>query len=194
MELDPGRRSPLIWFAYVFEGGLAILAWLLDLLFGQQIAELGQWDMRGIALGIVCSLPMLVGFFVCVRWPIGPLGQIKQFSDEMIYPLFAPCTVLELGLLSFLAGLGEEALFRGIIQGLLGQWLGTVAGLLLASGLFGLLHFITPTYAVLATLMGIYLGVWWLATENLVVVIVAHAFYDFVALVWLVRQPRRQSG
>jgi membrane protease YdiL (CAAX protease family) len=187
MELDPRRRSPLIWFAYVFEGGLALVAWALGLLFNHPIAELGRWDGRALSLGIACSLPMLAGFFACVRWPVGPLRTIKQFADEAIYPLFAPCTLPELATLSFLAGLGEEALFRGLIQGLLGQWLGPAAGLILASILFGLLHFITPTYALLAGLIGVYLGAWYLATENLVVVIVAHGFYDFVALAWLAR-------
>lgn len=195
MELDPRRRSPLIWFAYLFEGGLALVAWAAGLLLGQPIAELGRWDARGVGLGVACSVPMLVGFFVCVRWPIGPLRQIERFTDEVLYPLFAPCTLPELAALAFLAGLGEEALFRGIFQGLLGYWLGPAVGLLLASALFGLLHYITPTYALLAGLMGVYLGGWYLATENLVVVIVAHAFYDFVALAWLARRrPEENPG
>jgi membrane protease YdiL (CAAX protease family) len=63
-----------------------------------------------------------------------------------------------------------------------------VPGLLLASLLFGLLHPLTVMYFVLASLVGVYLGCWQLATDNLLVVIVAHALYDFVALVYLVGQ------
>jgi membrane protease YdiL (CAAX protease family) len=59
----------------------------------------------------------------------------------------------------------------------------------LASAVFGLLHAITPTYAILATVMGAYLGVVWIASGNLLAPIVAHALYDFVALVWLLRGP-----
>jgi membrane protease YdiL (CAAX protease family) len=53
--------------------------------------------------------------------------------------------------------------------------------------LFGALHALTPTYAILATLAGAYLGSVWLITGNLLVVIIAHGFYDFIALVYLLR-------
>ena len=65
--------------------------------------------------------------------------------------------------------------------------------LLLASLLFGLAHAITRTYVVLATVFGIYLGWLWTASGNLLVPIVAHALYDFVALSALVRAERRKQ-
>ena len=80
-------------------------------------------------------------------------------------------------------------LFRGLIQGALGRWLGPGPGLALASLCFVLLHPITPAYVVIASLMGAYLGGVWLASGNLLVVIVAHALYDFVALLILLRGP-----
>jgi membrane protease YdiL (CAAX protease family) len=60
--------------------------------------------------------------------------------------------------------------------------------------LFGLLHPITPTYAVLAALMGAYLGGVWLASGNLLVPIVAHALYDFIALAYLLAPPPGARG
>jgi membrane protease YdiL (CAAX protease family) len=132
---------------------------------------------------------MLLGFMLCVRWPIGPLAQIKQFSEEVIRPLFAPCTLAELAALSLLAGIGEESLFRGVFQGLFIRWFGILPALIVPSVIFGLLHLITPTYAILAALMGIYLGCWVLFADNLLVAVIAHALYDFVALVYLVRRP-----
>ena len=62
-----------------------------------------------------------------------------------------------------------------------------VLGLLAAALLFGLLHSITPAYAILAGLVGLYLGGLWLACGNLLTPIVAHGTYDFLALVYLVR-------
>ena len=59
---------------------------------------------------------------------------------------------------------------------------------LLASAVFGLFHLVTPTYALLATIVGVYLGVCFAVTDNLLTVIVAHALYDFVALVYLTRR------
>ena len=59
--------------------------------------------------------------------------------------------------------------------------------------MFGLLHPITRAYAVIAALLGAYLGGLWLAGGNLLTPIVAHALYDFVALVYLLRLRRAQS-
>jgi len=70
------------------------------------------------------------------------------------------------------------------------RWL----SLLLAAVLFGLLHFITPTYAVLAGLIGLYLGALWLATGNLLTPIVTHGTYDLLALVYLARVRGRGLG
>src|SRR5262249_54526611 len=68
-----------------------------------------------------------------------------------------------------------------------GPWLGLAA----ASVLFGLLHAVTPTYAVLATLMGGYLGGLWMATGNILAPIIVHALYDFVVLYYLLAGPGR---
>ena len=53
--------------------------------------------------------------------------------------------------------------------------------------LFGLAHPITPFYAILAGLIGVYFGWLMIASENLLVPVVAHGAYDFVALIYLVR-------
>jgi membrane protease YdiL (CAAX protease family) len=101
--------------------------------------------------------------------------------------LFAPLSLPQLALICALAGLGEELFFRALLQGGLAQLIDPQAALLIASAVFGLLHMITPTYALLATLLGIYLGGCWMLADNLLVPIVAHGFYDFVALVYLLR-------
>jgi membrane protease YdiL (CAAX protease family) len=67
----------------------------------------------------------------------------------------------------------------------------------MASLLFGLVHFISRTYAALCFLIGIYLGMIWIITGNLMVPAFVHGLYDFVALAYLVRPDatnRWQSG
>jgi membrane protease YdiL (CAAX protease family) len=81
-------------------------------------------------------------------------------------------------------------LFRGVVQGRLARWLGPWQGLAAASLLFGLLHPISLTYVLLAAAFGAYLGWFWMTTDNLLAVIVTHALYDFLALVYLLRRPR----
>jgi membrane protease YdiL (CAAX protease family) len=183
-------RAPIFWWGLLFEAGLGGLAWLLGWWWDRPPLAGFRWDARDAVLGLLICVPMYLGFLACVRWPVGPLERIKQFSEEVIRPLFASCSVLELALISLGAGIGEEMLFRGLFQALFSDWWGPVLGLLAASTLFGLMHFITPTYAVLAGLLGIYLGGIWVADGNLLSVIIAHALYDLLALVHLVKGGR----
>jgi membrane protease YdiL (CAAX protease family) len=193
MHADLPQRRRVLWLAIAFEGGLGVFACLLSWLFSEPLAEVVRVNGRDTALGAAASVPMLALFVVCVRWPLGPLARIKDFADEVVRPLFAPCTVLELALIAMLAGVGEELFFRGFLQGLAGRWLTPWGGLLAASVLFGLMHPITPAYIVLAAALGAYLGWVQLATENLLVVIVAHSVYDWLALLYVAREPRPRS-
>jgi membrane protease YdiL (CAAX protease family) len=185
MQFDPPRRRDTLLLAVGTEGALTVLAWLLGWLLGQPPLERIHGNWRDAGLGVTASLPLLLGLWLCVRWPVGPLRRIKQFTDEVIQPIFRPCTVVDLAVISLLAGLGEEMLFRGLIQGVVGSWLGDWAGILIAAVLFGMLHLITPTYAVLAMLCGLYFSALVLVTDNLLVAIVPHGLYDFIALLYL---------
>jgi membrane protease YdiL (CAAX protease family) len=186
--MENGRqRHTVLWLGIALEGGLAVLAWGLAGLLNIPLEQKLRWDVQDIALGIAASLPLLLLFWLCLRLPAAPLRRIRDIVEKFIRPLFADCSLAELASLSLLAGVGEELLFRGVLQELLCGWWGLGAGLATASLVFGLLHALTPTYAVLATLMGAYLGGVWLATGNLLPAIIAHALYDFLALVVLVR-------
>jgi membrane protease YdiL (CAAX protease family) len=104
-----------------------------------------------------------------------------------------PASLFQLAVLAAGAGIGEEALFRGWLQPALADATSPALGLVLASLLFGLAHALTALYAVLATLIGLYLGLLDLATGNLLVPILVHSVYDFIALTqW--RQAARASS
>jgi membrane protease YdiL (CAAX protease family) len=72
---------------------------------------------------------------------------------------------------------------------MVGDWVAIVS----VAVLFGLLHAVNAAYAVLAALMGLYLGWLWTATGNLAVPIVAHAVYDFLALEYILRGRRGEN-
>ncbi len=145
----------------------------------------------GAACGVLATVPLLVLLWACVFLPIRPLQDLLRFVEEHLIPWMRNCRLAEMALIAALAGLGEEMLFRGVLQPALADWLGGPAGPWIACAVaalvFGLIHWLTTTYAVLASLIGLYLGWLWLATGNLLVPIAAHALYDFVALVYLVR-------
>jgi membrane protease YdiL (CAAX protease family) len=88
---------------------------------------------------------------------------------------------------------GEELLFRGALQTKLAEWTSPIVGLLLTSFLFGLAHALSKLYFLFAIAVGAFLG--WLALEyhDLVAPMIAHALYDFVALVYLSKAATRRE-
>lgn len=118
------------------------------------------------------------------------MRRLVEVVEERIGPFLAGATPLDLVLAAVLAGLGEEALFRGVFQDALTGPVPAWAALLLASALFGAAHWVTTTYAALAALVGLYLGLLYLITGNLLAPIVTHAAYDVVALAVLARRVK----
>ena len=106
--------------------------------------------------------------------------------------------MLQLAVISLLAGFCEESLFRAVVQGGLTGALGMKAALAVASILFGLCHLVNGASAVIATFIGLYLGLLWSFTGNLLVPMVTHGVYDFAALIYLLRirsaPPNQPSG
>ena len=177
--------------AAVFEGSLILAAIALGWLLDAPPLKTFQFNVQGVCVGLAATLPPLAVFWLCLKCPWRPLAKISRIMNEMIVPLFRECRLVELAIIAALAGVGEEMLFRGVVQAAVMQKIagpgGVWFGLLGAAVLFGLLHLITPTYAILAGLIGLYFGWLWLACGNLLAPITAHGAYDFLALLYLTR-------
>jgi len=187
-EDDQPGREVIIIFAGFFEGGLALLSLALGWFWGHPPLARFVWSTRAATWGVVAAIPLSLMFLAMLHWPIGPLGRVKKFFDTEVVPMLAKSSWAELALVSVSAGVGEEMLFRGVLQPLLSGWLGNAAGLGIASLLFGLLHPISVVYMVLAALLGLYLGAMlWVADGNLLMVMVTHALFVFIALAYLIR-------
>ncbi len=182
----PGRDVVII-FAVFFEGGLAPLSLFLGWLLSRNPLEHLSWSPRDLGLGVLAAIPFFALFAAMLRWPIGPLARVRAFCDDEVAPLFAGRSWSELALISIAAGVGEEMLFRGVVQSSLAGWLGATWGVVLASFLFGLFHPISLTYMVLTAILGLCLGVLWIENQNLLTVMVAHAVFDLAALGYLVK-------
>ena len=189
----PPGRSKIVLAAVIFEGGLAAVALAGGWLTGRPLLAEVRLDLRDALVGLAATLPLVAALLVVVRVRWRPLRRLVALIEEVVVPLFESCRPLDLALIAAVAGVGEELLFRGLVQGWLDARWGTPAALLVASLLFGAAHAVTWTYAVYATLVGIYLGWLWLASGNLLVPVIVHAGYDFFALVYLVRRERPQE-
>jgi hypothetical protein len=98
--------------------------------------------------------------------------------EEKVIPIFANCKFIDLGLIAFMAGFGEELFFRGWMQGALVKNFGLWVGILIASLIFGLAHYLSTTYFIYAFITGVYLGVIYHFSGNLYIVMGIHAIYD----------------
>lgn len=177
--------SPQMLFKVGFfvELGLVLLAAVVGLIFERSPYP---FVLRLEPIALAWSLPATVPAILTAILLTSSLGRkvrpfqriyehVKAILDKPLRGL----GIMELTLLAAAAGIGEEVFFRGVLQ--------TIAGIELASVIFGLLHALTPTYFLLATLMGFYLGWLYDATGNLLVPIVVHWLYDTLAL-WLLRR------
>ncbi len=188
-----GARRLAVWIGTLFEASLAAAACLVGWLAGTPPWSLMRWNVRHAGLGVLAAVPLLALFLGTLRVRWGPLERIRRVLDEVAGPLLAGSSMIDLAMLAGSAGLGEEMLFRGVLQPLVGRWLGRWAAVVVTGLLFGLAHPITVTYAVVASLIGVYLGWLSVVTGNLLPAILTHALYDFVALVYLVRIRWRPS-
>jgi membrane protease YdiL (CAAX protease family) len=131
--------------------------------------------------------------------PFGPFKHLREACDQVLRPLLAPLRASDVALFALLAGVGEEMFFRGVLQAWLTEQLGLWPGLILTSALFGLTHPVSFTYAIAVAFVGVYLGWLFYFTENLLVVIFIHAFYDWVVMTFLrgvpmLAWPRRKAA
>ena len=183
--------------ATAFEIGALGLALGIGWLTGRSMWSLLRPTVGGTLLAIPATVPLLGLMWLVSRSPWPPFRRLVTEVDEHLLPLFAGCSTGELALIAAAAGLGEEALFRGALLAVAAGPLRIPAALALTSFVFGLVHFVTPTYAVLAGAVGVYLGWLAVATGGVWLPAVVHALYDFVALVLLLRiraLPAQRSG
>ncbi|MCC7086344.1 MAG: CPBP family intramembrane metalloprotease [Pirellulales bacterium] len=183
-------RLSVFQLVLLFEGGLAVAACVAGLFMDLPPWQQIEWHWKQVGIGIAATVPMVLGLLVIRRAQVGPLARLNNVVDELLVPLFADCTSAQLAGIAAMAGIGEELLFRGVLQPLLVEFLGSVAGIAITSFVFGLLHAVTTTYAVLAFAVSVYLGWLAMATDGITGAIIAHALYDFFALLYLTRRKR----
>ena len=170
------------------EGGLVLLSWAITFTFGIYAHWRGLALGTTLATGVLATLPMFGAFVFTWRADLKPMRQLRATLTAVLGSRLRHTTIWELALLSLLAGLGEEWLFRGLIQGGTAPHLGTTWGLALGAIIFGLAHSLSLTYALAATIMGVILGMMYQWTGGLLAPVVAHALYDFLALLFVRRE------
>jgi membrane protease YdiL (CAAX protease family) len=180
------------------EGALAVIALVLSSLglydHRQPLTDVDSRILKTAAVwGGLGTLPLLAYLAAVHLFPTGLLRSINEFVDVHMKPLFRESTIIELLSLSVMAGICEELLFRWCIQGGIQSAVnglnGVALGLTFSSVAFGLCHWVNRTYAIVATIIGFYLGGLMILTGTFLAPAIAHAAFDFLALIYITRRP-----
>lgn len=175
--------------ALLFQGGIGVLGlifiWLLSI--PVHTGELSWFENAAGGIlgaigtyGVLLLLTHIPGLF-----PEDMERQMRglhRFASGFGWPVLIT--------LSIFAGVGEELLFRGAVQGWLAESVGDLAAIIIASLLFGLVHFISFAYFLVAAGLGLLLGSIYTVSESIVLVMIWHTVYDVIALFCLVRFPQ----
>jgi uncharacterized protein len=150
-------------------------------------------DVASLQAGCLLAVPLgaLAAFLDTIEDQYPALQDVTKATQRSVLGLlgstFKPVVgLLVATVLGIAAGVGEEMLFRGLLQYELisKSGLGIIGSLGLSSVVFGLLHAVTPLYAIMAALASVYFGVLYVVFDNLAVPIACHSFYDIGALLY----------
>lgn len=181
-------RKFLLLITALLEGGLLLVSIVLLNYSTVDLWSAVSFSWNATLAALLFSTPMFVGLFVITKSKWSPFCNINKEINEKVLPLFKNCKLLDLALIAIFAGVGEELFFRGWLQSVLINKFSVWSGILIVSLLFGIAHYISTSYATYAFLTGIYFGIIFHVSMNLYIVVLIHAVYDFIALVYLVRK------
>jgi membrane protease YdiL (CAAX protease family) len=178
--------------ACYFEAALILVAialgWVADI---NPFANI-VFSESAIAYGVLGTIPLFLMFLGLEQVQGKSVVNIRKLLLNTLGPGLHRYHWSDLFILAAIAGVSEELLFRGVIQPWIESSWGITAGLIGSNIVFGMVHAVTPLYAVLAALVGIYLGLSldYGGDRNLLTPIIIHSCYDFLAFVALMRVYR----
>ncbi|MGC8886221.1 MAG: CPBP family intramembrane glutamic endopeptidase [Verrucomicrobiia bacterium] len=179
------NRTNLFVAGLIIEFLVFIAAVGLSFLFKYKLFHNFEISPLAFFKGIAFAIPPFILLLIILRSDLNPFKRIKEILYNFVDSYLGFCSVYQLALLSLVAGIGEEALFRGFLQGILGNQFGGAIGIVVTNLAFGSLHLITQTYGIIAFLIGCYLSGVIHYTDNLFIAMWCHAIYDFAALCYI---------
>ena len=145
-------------------------------------------DATAVAVGIAMAVALYVGILASRSILPGVWRDLDALVRKIFVESGLPLNWPAILLLGTAAGIGEEILFRGALQGWLALEFPTVAAIVLPSIAFALLHPYSRAYIAYAFVVGCLLGTLYAATGSLLSAIIAHGLYDVLALARLKRE------
>ncbi len=174
-----------------------LLVWSLGLVFVSLVITFfgnQAWTWFGRLSGWVFPISILIA--VLLFWlPVVLVShrwlRLSSFYALMshLHDLTRSLTWPQIFMLSCLAGLGEELLFRGFLQSWLSVAIGVYTAIILSSLIFALLHAMTLYYFAITFLLSLVFAVLFQTSQSMLLVVLIHAVYDVIALGVIAKYP-----
>ncbi|QUL39357.1 CPBP family intramembrane metalloprotease [Erythrobacter sp. JK5] len=172
---------------------LGAFGWALWWFSGRELGDFVGIDVYQVTIGLAIGAALIVvigGFFY--GFP-RIAEQLVRAQGENLKFLENRLSLGAIVLISIGAGVGEEALFRGGLQTLAGDYMAMPLAIAASSVLFALVHLARPLISVLIFVIGCVFGVLYWQTGSLLAVMIGHAVYDVFAL-WYVQRELHRIG
>ena len=191
-----GPDNSALTYAVLLELSLGLSAILIGLFLGVNPRQdlPAWWDgpaiLKSLGIGLLVGSAFALAMEFVSRLPIRSIQKLERSMQSQLHLLLGPMSVPDLLLLSLSAGIGEELLFRGLIQG---WWMSlsetlsfleSLPGMAISAVCFGFAHPLSKTYIVLATVAGFLFAILYWATRDLLACVLAHAIYDAIICVY----------
>ncbi len=150
------------------------------------VGIIGWWS---VPVGIALALLVFIGPVYLLSHRLLRINAFYRLTDEL-HGMCHHFTWPQIIVLSVLAGLSEELLFRGALQSWLTESIGIYTAIVISSLVFALLHAMSWYYFAFAFLMSVFLGLTFFITQSMVLVVVVHAVYDIIALGVIAKSPQ----
>ncbi len=192
MENTPIKPKNFFKTACYFEASLIIVAVVLGWVADINPFENLYFSENAVIYGLIGTIPLYLLFLAMEHMPIASVQKIRLILLETLGSTLYRYNWADLFILAAIAGFSEALLFRGVIQPWMENSWGMTTGLIASNIIFGLVHAVTPLYAILATCVGIYLGLFldYGGERNLLTPMIIHGSYDFLAFLSIMKAYR----
>lgn len=171
--------------ALQFVGFIAVGLWYVEWADARDLLYLGRPSIRDVGW-VAVGLVGLFVLFKALAAVLAALGVAPATNAAVEAGRDQPRLLLYFVVVTILfTAPAEEFLFRGLVQGLFRRAYGVVPGIVIASGVFGVVHYLALTgggskvaYLAIAAVLGLVLGAVYEYTENLVVPVAVHGLYN----------------
>ena len=183
-------REKTIWMVIVPQIGILLISTLWIFFFPQDnVSKYLNLSLQILFEGVLtgCGLALAgYGFYVFAK-KTKKFYEAVELFEQILSPSFKNLKLIDVLLLSFIAGFDEEVFFRGLIF--------PKIGIILSSLAFGILHFPGKKYwiyAVWATGSAALFAYLFSVSNSLWLPITAHIINNFIGMVLLTRMANKK--